>query len=516
MKKALLLALALAAALPGAPRAETPGTDPYSRGMALRRKGDYAGAKAVFLEMLAKDPKSGGAFEGLGLSCLSLKEYDQARDYLSRWNESRPNNGYILGLLARADSALERRDDFLADLRGASAADPLDLGLRRRLDDVQRERPGVLPEARMYKSLSNEGLETGNPQRVVYEGRSGGAKARFGVHPKADLLLGYSAREEAQRNDTGGFTYFDILEQVASVGVAARPRKGLDLEAEYGQSFLSDVHKAGVGRRNFSRLRLSGEWRAPAATVRLKAGREPYFLRGAGGSQYFALLREAYSRAEVESYRWGWGGLLRGGLDGYSDGTTLRPWSASAFKEFGANYLNLSYAQSHQEYSGAGADGRIRFAAYDRLGARWRWLREDVARVDAGYGWSRYRDGNRLHDANFGLALWMPRVKGLSAEYRVEAYDYLGPVDGYRSTDWTEHWAGPHWRRMHAPGVWTHLAAEHGWARDTRGAYEGNLALAELEYYWRERASLLVSGKLRRSTLRDESYSLGLSGRWSF
>ncbi|MFA6091757.1 MAG: tetratricopeptide repeat protein [Elusimicrobiota bacterium] len=516
MSRAALSFLLLFAAASLSAQEAPPGTDLYSYGMAQRSRGDIQGAKKTFLRMLADDPKSGGAFEGLSVVSLSLKEYEQAYDYLSRWNADKPGSAYILGLKARADAALEKEEELLSDLRSAAAIDPRDLHTLRRLDDVLHRHRGIFPEARSYKSLVSEGLETGRPQRIVYEGRSAGVQARVFERPGFSLFSGYMAREEAQRNDTGAFTYFDVLEQSISLGASVRPRKGLDLEAEYAHSLLSDVKEAGVGRTSFSRMRMKGEWRRPEATYRLRAARAPYFLRGAGGTQYFSLLREASADGEVEASRWGLDFKLRGGLDDYSSQATLRQWSAQVAKEHGPNYGSIGYSQSHQEYSGAGPDGRIRFLAYDRLSARYRWSMEEQFRLDAGVGHSRFRDANYLTDSWFGTTVWMPKLPSLSLEYRLETYDFRSPVDGYRSTDSTEHWVGPHWKRMHARGFWTHLAAEHGFSRDPRGRGEGNMLLGELEWYWKDRISLLLQARGRRNTLHDDSYSLGLQGRWSF
>ena len=507
------LLLALALLLPALPSA---GEDLYSLGMEQRRRGDLQEAKRTFLKMLDRDPQSGGALEGLGLVCLSLRDYEGAREHLSRWNQMKPGSAYILWNLARADSALEREEDLFNDLRGASEADPLDLRIWRRLDDLLALRPGALPFGRIYKSIGTEDLQTARPQRIVYEGRSGGFKLQARPHRRLDLVFGYGARQEAQRNDTRGFSYFDILDQNLSFGLRARPRKGLDFAGEYGQSFLSDNKGQGVGNSAFSRAKLSGEWRTRPLTLRAKAAREPYFLRGAGGSSYFAILRDASANLEAESDVQGVTLLLRGGLEAFSEHTTLRRWSLSGIKEYGNHLFRAGFSKSYQEYTGAAPDGRIQFVGNDAWSARYRLLREDFYRADLGYSYSSYYDANRLQELDGGLALWAPFYRPLCLEYRFDAVDYRAPVDGYRSSDSTEHWVGPHLRRMLRPGWWAHLAWEHGFESDTRGAYDANAVLGETEYYLRDRLSVQLQGRLSRSTVRDDSYSLRLAGRCSF
>ncbi|HBL18955.1 MAG: hypothetical protein A2X36_14990 [Elusimicrobia bacterium GWA2_69_24] len=509
----LLLAAALAL-LPGA--APAAAEDLYSLGMAQRRQGDLEGAHKTFMLLLEADPQSGGALEGLGLVALSLRRYDAAREYWSRLTAMKPNNAYILWNLARADAALEREGDLAGDLRGAAAADPRDLRVLRRMDGVLRRHPAAFLDGRIYKSIGTEGLETSSPQRIVYEGRSGALKARGRLREGLDLTAGYAARQEAQRNDTRGFTYYDILEQTLSLGLAARPRKGLDLEAEYGQAVLSDNKGVGVGRSEFSRARLGAEWRLPAATLRANARRAPTFLRGAGGSGFFAVLRAVSAGAEAEGDLLGWDTTLRGGLDDYSEGTTLRPWSLSTLREYGDHLLRARAARAQQEYTGASPDGRIQFARFHSASLRYRFLREDYYRADLGYAHSLYDDGNRLRELDGGISAWLPWVRSLSGEYHFESVDYLSPTAGYRSTDSLAHWAGPHWRRVLGPGIWAHLAWEHGFQRDSRGDYDANTVLGEGEYYWNDQASLQLQARAQRSTLDDESYSVGLNARWSF
>jgi hypothetical protein len=447
------------------------------------------------------------------LTSLSLGEPAQARDHLLRWDAQKPGDPYILGLLVRADSKLGLEEELLSDLKRLAAADPADLRSRRRVDALSALEPGVLLDGRSYKSLGTEGLETGAPQRIEYQGRSGGAKARARLLKGLDAVFGYSVRQEAQRNHTGQFTYFDIRDRGLSLGLEARPAPELRCGAEYGHSFLSGV---GIGYQEFSRAGLNGEWSRDGLALRLYGRRQPKFLRGAGGTRYFALLRELSAGAEAEAYRWGWGLRLRAGVADHSDGVTVRDHSFTALKELGDHLFRGSFSHGQVENLGAGPDGRIRFVGQERWGARYRYLRDEHARLEGGYAFSKLLDANRLQEADGTLALWLPFWRELSAEYRVEAWAFRGPVDGYRSTDWTQHWAGPHWRRGWGGGAWSHLAYEHAFARDSRGSYEANQGLAELECYLRDRASLLFSARGLRSSLRDDSFTLQLAGRWSF
>ncbi|MFA5138120.1 MAG: tetratricopeptide repeat protein [Elusimicrobiota bacterium] len=487
--------------------------DLYGLGMEQRKGGRVREARETFLKLLEREPENNGALEGLALTSLSLDEPAEARKHLLRLDSKKPGDPYILGLLTRADSALGLEDELLSDLRRLVAADPAGLRFRRRLDGLSSAEPGAFLDGRSYKSIGVEGLETGNPQRIEYQGRSGGARARARLAKGLDATFGYSVRQEAQKNHTGQFTYFDIREKGLSLGLEARPTPGLRCAADYGHSFLAGV---GIGYREFSRARLAGEWSRDGVALRLAGQRQPKFLRGAGGTRFFALLRELSAGAEAEAYRWGWGFFLRGGFADYSDGITVRSHSFTVLKELGDHLFRGGFSHGQLETLGAGPDGRIRFVGQERWGSRYRYLKEEYARLEGGYAFSKLLDANRLHEADGTLALWLPFWREFAAEYRVEAWDFRGPVDGYRSTDWTQHWAGPHWRRGWGRGVWSHIAYEHAFARDSRGSYEANQSLAELECYLRDRASLLFSARGLRSSLRDDSFSLQLAGRWSF
>ncbi|MBI5622246.1 MAG: tetratricopeptide repeat protein [Elusimicrobia bacterium] len=488
----------------------------YELGMSQRRSGDLQAAKKTFEEMLAQDPESAGAFEGLGLVSLSLKDYETARECFSKWAKKSPKSAYVWWNLSRADAALEREDDLAADLAAAADADRRDLRVWRRLDGVMSRRPSMQADGRIYKSIGVEDLETPNPQRIVYAGRTGSVRGIARVHPKLDLLTGYSLREDVQKNDTRGFTYFDVLEQTPSLGVRARPVKRLDLEAEYGQSYFSDVEGLGVGRQNFARARVAGEWRHPWATFRAKGARLPYYLRGGFSSTYFRVLRELSAGGELEKDALGVTWLLKGGHTGYSDRTNLVTWGFSGIKEHGDHLMRAGFTKGYDDYTGADDLGRSRFAGYDGWRVSYRHLREGYYRLDLGYGYYNYYDSNKLKDLSGGAVLWVPLARSFSLEYRGAAADYRFPQPGRRTSDWTEHWAGPHWRRMVLDGWWAHLAWEHGWQRDSRGSYEGEYFLAETEYYRTERFSTQVGGRVSRNAMRDESFSLKLSARYSF
>ncbi|MBI5883136.1 MAG: tetratricopeptide repeat protein [Elusimicrobia bacterium] len=495
---------------------EKPKTSLYSLGMEQRRNGDLQAARKTFEAMLAEDPESGGALEGLGLVTLSLKDYETARECFSKWAKKNPKSAYVWWNLSRADSALEREDDLANDLKMAAEADKRDLRVWRKLDGVMARRPSVQADGKMYKSIGIESNDISSPQRIVYAGRSGSIRGIAAVHPKVDLLMGYTLREDIQKNDTRGFTYFDVLEQTPSLGLRVRPMKRLDLEAEYGQSYFSDVESLGVGRQNFVRARVAGEWRHPWATFRARGTRLPYYLRGGFDSTFFKVLRELSAGGEIDKDLLGVNWLLKGGHTGYSDRTNLVTWGLTGMKEYGDHLLRAGFSKGYDEYTGAGDQGRSRFAGYDGWKVSYRFLREDYYRLDLGYAYYNYYDANKLKDLYGGAILWVPFARSFSLEYRGEAADYRSLQSGRRTSDWTEHWAGPHWRRMVADGWWAHLAWEHGWQRDSRGGYEGEAFLAETECYRTDRFSTQVGGRVSRNAMRDESWSLKLSARYSF
>ncbi|MFA6004175.1 MAG: tetratricopeptide repeat protein [Elusimicrobiota bacterium] len=517
MKLSLLflsLLLSAAAVQAGPP---DPAAPSYEAGMAARSRGDYRGAKAIFLRLLEQTPDSNGALEGLALCCLSLGEYESAQDYLRRWDAKSPKNPYILGLLARAQRGLRDYAGAAAAYAEIVALDPADLATFRRLDSERaRLDSGLFPSARIYKSLSAEGIGTPSPQRIVYEGRSGGIRGRARLSPRWALTGGIGFNQEAQRNDTGGFVYYDIFDQVYSLGLEADPSRQLHWEAEYGQSLIRDLHGEGVGRAKFSRARLFGSFHAFDTDARLSLTRAPKYLRGAGGRRYFSLLREDSARLELERRLLAVDWLARLGLDDYSEQTTYKTWSILGSQERGHDLFQARYAHGPQEFFGAAADGRLAYVTTDRWGARWRRLVEEKYLLAAGYGYTLFSDANRTHDFDTEVRGWLPRHKDFYGSYRFNLIAYTAAVDGYRSTNERNHWLGAYWRRGHGRGWWTLLGYEHGFLQDSRARYEGNSWLAETEWYRKAGLSLKAQGRLTQTTLRDQSYSLGLQARCSF
>jgi tetratricopeptide (TPR) repeat protein len=492
----------------------------YEDGMDARKRGDIPKAKDLFERLLKEQPDSGGALEGLSLTALEEGDYAKALEYLDRW-QKQGDSAYIQSLKTRAYSKLGMRGELADTLVKRAQMDPHDLRSAQRADSYLREDArGLFPFGALYKSLSQEGLETNRPQRIVYEGRSGGVNARAAIKSGVNALAGVSARQEAQRNDTGGFTYYDILEQTYTMGLELRG-KTRHVAAQYGQSVLSD-NKAGapgVGRVNFSRAKTWGSFQAGPFEFRGALERSPYYLRGAGGSQFFALLREISGRAEAEGYVGGVGWLARAAFSDMSDRTTTKTWSLLATKDVGPILLQPSYARGFQEFYGAGPTGQLTIMPFDRWAVRARAGEEERWQASASYGHAIYRDGNRLNDAGAEARAWVPGVARLGSvwgSYRFEIADYRGPVEGYRSTDSRAHWVGAFWRRRWTLGPWTKIGYEHGYFNDTRGAYEGNAWSAELEWYAGRAWSVVTQGRLGNTSVRDESYTASLQARWSF
>jgi tetratricopeptide (TPR) repeat protein len=490
----------------------------YDQGMAQRKRGEYGAAKETFLKLLAQSPDSGGALEGLALTCLSLGQYAEAQQYLERWNARSPRNPYVLGLLARAQNAQRDEEGALNTYTELAACDPRDCAARSRLDSsMERLRAGVFPRGRSYKSYSMEGLDTANPQRIVYAGNSAGSRFRVPLKAGLDLVGGAEIREEAQRNDGRRFTYYDILDQVYSAGLAGRPTRDLKWEAEYGQSVLSDIKASGVGNRLFSRARLSGELHRYDSDFRLVLTRSPKFLRGSFGTKYFRLLGENAARVEAETARWNWNWLARAGLYATSDGTTMGTYSTKGLREFGANLAQAGYAHGQQEFYSASASGRLRYVHTDRLSLGLRRTVEESYRAGASYAYTSYSDSNRLHELDTELTGWLPWQKEFSGTYRFSLQDFGTPRDGYTSIDARAHWLGAYWRRCHGKNWAAMVGYERGFLHDvSRGSYGGNNYLAEVEWYRGASASVRAQGRKSDTTVRDRSYSVGLQARYSF
>ncbi len=475
--------------------------------------------------------------EGLSLVSLSQGRYEEAAGYLDRWDAQSPGSAYVLSLLARARRGLRDTPGALQAAGRLCAADPCDQAAWRRLDDAQRYwSTGVFPSGRIRKSLSQENLNSASPQRIIYEGRSGGLRARYRTSPRLAFIGGAEYVQDAQRNDSRGFTYYNIFDQIYSFGAEADPRRDLRLEAEYGQSVLHDIHGAGVGRSKFSRARLHGEWRTRAGDARLTLSRSPKYLRGAGGNQYFALLRESAIQGEFETYALGLGLLGRAGLSDYSERTTYKTWSALATKELGIHLLQARYSHGPQEFYGATAADRIGYVTTDRVGLKARRYREDKYLLSASYGRTFFTDSNRSDDFDAEAAGWLPWCRELSGSYRLSMTEYRLSKGDYRSTSEQEHWLGTYWRHgwnrlcpccwgrgkdgqrpRRFGGFWTMVGYEHGFLWDAvRSRHEGNAYVGELEWYRREGLALKAQGRVGTTTVRDQSYSLGLQARVSF
>lgn len=504
-----------AAVSAAAAKSPAPGT--YDHGMAQRRSGDYAGAKETFLKLLEKSPDSGGALEGLSLTCLSLGQYEEARGYLERWNAQSAHNPYVLGFLARAQNAQRDAEGALRTYEGIVACDPRDCAVRRRLDSsMEKLRDGVFPRARSSKSYSVEGLGTASPQRILYEGRSGGSRFRARLKPGLDLIGGAEIREEAQRNDGQGFTYYDIREQVSLIGLSGRPGRDLNWEAEYGKAVLSDIKGSGVGNKLTNRLRLAGMWHGYGSDFRLTLAHAPRFLRGSGGGQYFRLLRENSARAEAETDLWNWSWLGRAGLFATSDGTTLGTYSLRGSREAGGNIFQSGYSHGQQEFYSASASGHLRYVHTDTLSLGVRRSAEDSYRAGASYAHTFYSDANYLKEMDGELTGWLPRNKEFSGTYRYSLQDFKAPYGGYPSSDLRAHWLGAYWRRCRGRN-WAAMAGyERGFMHDNQGSYQGNSYLAEAELYGGAGFSVRAQGRKRDTEGRGRSYSAGLQARYSF
>ncbi len=491
----------------------------YTLGMEQRKRGDYEAARETFLKLLEQSPDSGGALEGLSLTYLSLGQYGEARKYLERWNAQSPHNIYVLGFLARAQNGQRDEEGALQTYKEIVDCDSLDCDARRKLDSsMERLAAGVFPFGKSYKSYSMEGLDTPNPQRIIYEGNSAGSRFRVPLKPGLDLIGGAEIRKEAQRNDGRNFTYYDILEQIYSAGLSGRPSRNLNWEAEYGQSVLSDLEVQGVDNKALSRVRLAGGWHAYDSDFKLTLTRAPKFVRGPGGTlQYFKLFREYAARAEAQSSRLGWDWLARGGIYDTSDGTTLGTYSLRGLREFGSNVFQSGYSHGQQEFYGAAADGRLAYVNTDRLSAGLRRTVTESYSLGASYAHTFYSDTNSLHDLNADLTAWLPGNKEFYGAYRFSLQDFRAPHGGYNSIDTRAHWLGAYWRRCHGRN-WAALAGyERGFLNDaSRGSYQGNNYLAEAEWYRGANASIRAQGRRSDTTVHDRSYSVGLQARYSF
>lgn len=515
---AVLLGLAVGlSAVLSAAEGPTPG-QLYEQGMQQRREGHFAEARKTFEQMQQWDPKSGGALEGLGLVALAEGRYVDAERYFAQWNLQTPDSPYILGLLARAYREQGKTDALITTYQALVRADPKDETAQARLDSLLRKwRSTLTPKAKIRKSVGPEGLSGPAPQRIVYEGHSGGVDARLRVKPGLYALAGAEAIHDAQRNDTRGFTYYDILEQIYTLGADFYPREELSVLATYGQSFMSDVKELGVGRIQFSRVRAEATWDDRNITARLRYTRTPRFLRGTGSDRFFAVLSQNTGEGLLELTQWTWDWRFLGGVDHYSEGTTAGYGSVQARKEFGYQLFVLQGQHSQQEFYGATPEGKLGLVDYNKASARLRrWVPERY-RLDGSYGYSGYVDRNHLHEVNAEAAAWLPFYKALAATYRYQVLDYDHENDRYSSTDGHGHWVGGFWHRGWGGGLWTTFSYEHGYLFDiSRRFYQNNTWRGEANWFVRDRLSFNLIGQVSRSTLRDLSHSIQLEGRYSF
>lgn len=495
--------------------AAVPGT--YAYGMEQRRIGDHAGAKKTFLSLLLREPASGGALEGLSLSCIALGQYEEARVYLEQWRSQSPGSPYILRLLLRAQTSLRDDEGALRTCRELASIDPRDCAVRARAEALaERSGEGLFPAARVSRTLSIEGLGTSDIQRILYENASASVRFRYRTSGTLDLIGGAAVREEAQRNDGRGFTYYDIREQIYSAGLAGRYGRASGWEAEYGRSFLSDIEGYGVGTREVDRFHLHGYTRTRGTDLRLWLDRRPRFLRVSGGSPYFRLLSDASVRAEAEGGAGGWGWLARAGVTDTSDGTTLPAYSLRANRESGAYYFSSGYYHAQQEFYSGSADGRLRYVNYDRLSLSARRQEPGVYRAGVWAAGTSYSDANSLAELNAELTAWLPRNSEFYGTYRFSYRDFGRTASGYDSIDETGHWLGAYWRRCRGHN-WSALAGyEHGFVSDRGMNYDAGVYLAEFDWYAGPSGSLGLQARRKTTTGRGDSYSAGLRARISF
>jgi hypothetical protein len=509
----MLKTLLLFSLLAPAAHAQQPGIS-YDYGMEQRKRGDYAGAKETFLNMLRLDPGNGGALEGLSLTCLSLRQYGEALAALEKWSAQSPGSAYILGLKLKAQNALRDDGGALLTLKELAALDPRDCSVRARMDDYAgRLDYGLFPRAKAYRTFSVEGLDTASPQRIIYEGASASAALRLPAGRGAYVTGGAEVRREAQKNDGSGLTYYNVQEQIYSAGLGGRYDGGYAWRAEYGQSLLSDLRSPGSAPLSFGRLNLRGELRASS----LSYSSLPRLVRLPGGPRFFRVLREDSVRAETGRYALGWDWLARAGLASYSSGSAYGTASLRGVKDLGAGTLRAGYSRGLQEYYSASASGRFRAAAMDTFDAG---LRRTVDRAySAGVyaAQSYFTDGNRLYAPGLDLTGWLPWQKEFSAGYRFSAEDFRRSSSGYNSADGRAHWLGLYWRRCRGYNWSAGLGYEKGFLHDdSRGYYRGNTYLADYQRYFGSAGSLRLEAKKRDTSVRDRAWSAGLEARYSF
>lgn len=513
----ILLAVSMSA---GVAAAQEPGSTPavssapaagtYDYGMLQRRGGDHAGAKATFLELLAKNPDGGGALEGLGLACLGLGEYEEAALYLGRWNAQAPGKPYVLGLLQRAQrGAVDERGE-LATAAELAALDPRDCAVRQRVETLfERAGNALFPRARAYRSVSIEDLASGNPQRIIYEGSSAGARFRT-PYGRLDIIGGAEIRTDAQRNAGRGFDYFEVQEQLYSAGLTGRFRRGW-WEAEAGHSVFSDVASPGGDPVGLLRGRLALRRGADG----LELGTQPRLLRVAGGGRFYRLLREASARAESSRTALGWDWYGRAGLSALSGGRTLGTAYLRGARDLGWSGLTASYSHGQQEFYSAAASGRLRYVQTDRFGAALNRGEQGIYRAWAGASQAYYSDSNRLLDTGLELTGWLPWQKEFYGLYRYSNLDFLRARSGYDNLDEAGHWLGAGWRRCAGRNWSAGAGYEHGYVTDSLISYHADVYTAEAEWY-SPKGSVKLTGRRRTTSGRGHSWSAGLQARINF
>lgn len=489
-----------------------PAEGSYDYGMLQRRRGEYAAARETFKKLLEKNPDSGGALEGLALSCLSLGQYGEAREALERWNSQAPGSLYVLGLLARARSAQKDEKAALAAYREIVKLSPSDCAARGKVENLSRSEPGVFPLGRAYRSRSIEGLDTASPQRIVYDGFSAGARFRSGLGAGLDLIGGAELRGEAQRNSGRGFTYFDLREQAYSAGLAGLAGKDLYWEGEYGQSVFTDTEDTSARPLAISRGRVS--LRRGAAGLDLQT--LPKLVRVSGGGRFYRLLRENSVRADYSAGLLGWDWLGRAGFSNISGGRTLGSLGLRGSRDYSAGTVYSGYAHGQQEFYSASAAGRLRYVHTDRLSAAFSRGAAGKYRAGASLAETFYSDANRLFEAGGDLTGWLPWQPDFSGGYRYAYKDFRGVRSGYDSIDETGHWLGAYWRRCGARNWSAALGYEHGFLRDTQVSYQANHYTAEAEWASGPYSSLKVYGANKSTTARGRSWSAGLQARLNF
>lgn len=507
MKKLLsLFFLSLCAA---AAAAEQPGAS-YDYGMEQRRRGDHAGARETFLNLLKLDPLSGGGLEGLALASLALGQYEEAAAALESWNAQSPDNPYILSLLLRAQSGAGDERGALATARRLAALEPQNCAARRRVETLS-ERAGnaLFPAAGAYRAVSLEDLASGNPQRVIYSGTSAGASFRT-PRGALDVTGGAELRTETQRNAGGGFTYFEIQEQRYAAGLAGRARR-LRWEAEAGQSVFTDVSDPGGAPLAMLRARLSLRRGGDG----LDLATQPRLVRVSGGGRFYRLMREASARAESGGTALGWDWYGKAGLSAISGGRTLGTAYLRGTKELGWSALTASYDHGRQEFYGAAASGRLLYVRTDKFGAAFSRGEQGVYRAWAGAFQSYYSDSNRLLETGLELTGWLPRRKDLYGTYRYSSLDFRRAYSGYDNLDEAGHWLGAGWRRCDARGWSAAAGYEHGYLTDSLLSYHADVYTAEAELY-SSRGSLKLTGRRKTTGARGRSWSAGLQARLAF